>query len=180
MINLLRLEKGVQTLCPDDNTELINGVEYRKEELTEAEKDIVRNLHAMGAKIVLTKRPLDILATPQESLAVPNMENTILRPEIAMTMKDTDFPAWVVEIVQSHQEEAAYLIKPNLYMKAGVKQYWIIDSRRQVILDYHFEEDGLIPYIYDAPRRIKLIMYKETFLSYTDIFKSRDSEKAAE
>lgn len=177
MTNLLRLEKGSQISCDEETAELINGVIYHKAELSENHKDIVRNLYGLASKIILTQRPLDTVLRPQEQVVLPVSEHTIVRPEIAMTMKGESVPAWIVEVVPEGSEEIPFLLKTNLYMQAGVKQYWIIDPEREIILDYRFETDGLIPAIYEAPRRIKLIMYKESYISYTDVFKSRTAEE---
>ena len=95
MTRLLRLEKGNEDALKGENSEIINGVAYEKPELDEAHKDIVRYLHAASSRYVLTHRPLDKLAMPHDPLVIDAevLPNTILRPEIAMQIKDESFPA---------------------------------------------------------------------------------------
>lgn len=179
MTRLLRLEKGNEDALMGENSEIINGVAYEKPELDEAHKDIVRYLHAASSRYVLTHRPLDKLAMPHDPLVIDSevLPNTILRPEIAMQIKDESFPAWVVEIASEENMEVAYLEKMNIYMAAGVKEYWVIDPVKQVILSYNFVKNPWIPAIYDSPQRIKVSVYKDYFISYSEIFKNRSEEE---
>ncbi|MDO4289227.1 MAG: Uma2 family endonuclease [Eubacterium sp.] len=174
MSNLLRLEKGPETECRAEDIELIRGIEYKKRELSDWEKDIVRYLHAMASKYILTHRPLDKVALPHDTLEIPNMEHTILRPEIAMTVNGHDFPEWIVEFVDPEQDEISYLVKANIYKHAGVQEYWVVDAEKKMLTSYVFEKGGWIPNCYDSPQRIKVSIYKELYFSYSDIFAKKE------
>lgn len=174
MSNLLRLEKGIETECGSEEMEIIRGIAYKKRELSEWEKDIVRYLHAVASKYILTHRPLDKVALPHDMLVIPEMENTILRPEIAMTVNGHDFPGWVVEFADPEQDEISYLAKASIYRHAGVQEYWVIDASKKMLTSYLYEKRGWIPNCYDSPQRIKVSIYKELYFSYSDIFAKRE------
>ncbi|MEG0377265.1 MAG: Uma2 family endonuclease [Eubacterium sp.] len=173
MINLLKLETGNIEQTNRDEIELIRGVEYFKSELNETEKDVVRYLYAMASKYLLTHRPLDKLSEPHVALKMPAPEHTILRPELAVVTNGQTFPDWIVEIATSDNEENPYLLKTNLYAAAGVKEYWIVNPEKKVIMIYMFEKNGLMPVIHETPKRIKVGIYKDFYLSYSEIFKER-------
>ncbi|MEG1432637.1 Uma2 family endonuclease [Eubacterium sp.] len=177
MTQVIRLEQGECTQCPEGNCELINGVVYEKAALDDKGVGAVRYLHAAYSKFRLAHRPLDKVADPQAELVFPQLENTILKPEIAVTVNGMEFPQWVVEFADDNNEEISYLLKPALYRDAGVAEYWVIDPDREVILIYSFERSGLVPLIIEGPQRIRVSIYKNFFLSFSDFFKYRGERK---
>ena len=50
-------------------------------------------------------------------------------------------PDWIIEIVSLGNPEHDYFTKLNKYKTAGVREYWIVDSRRESITVYFFEGD---------------------------------------
>ena len=44
-------------------------------------------------------------------------------------------PDWVVEIVSPGSRSMDYYTKLSLYRSAGVREYWIVDPMKQIILD---------------------------------------------
>ena len=50
-------------------------------------------------------------------------------------------PDWIIEIVSPGNLEHDYLTKLNKYWLAGVREYWIVDPRRESITVYFFEGD---------------------------------------
>ncbi|MFG6321528.1 MAG: Uma2 family endonuclease [Lachnospiraceae bacterium] len=53
----------------------------------------------------------------------------------------TGAPDWIIEIVSPSNSSHDYVKKLNLYMDAGVREYWIVNPQQQTILVYFFEED---------------------------------------
>lgn len=169
----MRLEQGSETLCPEGNYELIQGIVYEKAGLDDMGIAAVQYLHGAYSKFRLAHRPLDKVADPQAELIIPTMDNTILRPEIAVTVNGQTFPQWVVEFADTNNEELTYLVKPALYREAGLTEYWIVDPEKQVIIIYLFEKRGLVPSIIDGPQRVRVSVYKNFFLSFSDLFKAK-------
>lgn len=50
-------------------------------------------------------------------------------------------PDWVLEVVSPSSRQMDYILKLITYRAAGVREYWIIDPDKQVVLLYHFEGD---------------------------------------
>ena len=48
-------------------------------------------------------------------------------------------PDLVIEVVSPSSSQMDYIIKLNLYMTAGVREYWIVDPSRQRTTVYHLE-----------------------------------------
>lgn len=48
-------------------------------------------------------------------------------------------PDWVIEIVSPGSEKMDYKIKLFKYRTAGVREYWIVEPKKEIIRIYHFE-----------------------------------------
>ncbi len=69
-------------------------------------------------------------------------------------------PDWVVEIVSPSSRTMDYYIKLSEYKKAGVREYWIVDPDKQIVLVYGMEA-GDAPVIYGFDRGIKVGIYDD-------------------
>lgn len=52
-------------------------------------------------------------------------------------------PDWIIEIVSPSSRKMDYITKTNLYMNAGVKEYWIVDPMREIVMVYKASEDAV-------------------------------------
>ncbi len=165
-------EKSQESQLFKPQGEIINGEEYAKNTTDPKAKAIVKYLSSILKQYHLSHRPLDQLSDPYEVLMVGKMQRTQLRPSLTVTVNGSSFPDWVIEVVSPEEEEMVYLMKTGIYAEGGVKEYWIIDPQKQVILDYNFKKDGFIPKIYNSPQRIKVSIYRDLFISFSNIFKA--------
>lgn len=55
-------------------------------------------------------------------------------------------PDWVIEIVSESSRRMDYMIKLFKYRMAGVREYWIVDSKKQRVIVYNFEHDMMEEY----------------------------------
>ena len=153
--------------------EIINGEEYAKNMTDSSAKAIIKYLSSILKQYHLSQRPLDQLSDPYEVLMVGQMHHTQLRPSLTVTVNGSSFPDWVIEVVTPEEEEMIYLMKTGIYTEAGVKEYWIIDPQKQVIMEYNFKKNAFIPKIYNSPQRIKVSIYRDLFISFSSIFKAQ-------
>ncbi len=73
---------------------------------------------------------------------------TIVEPDISIICdpaKLTDkgcsgAPDWIIEISSPGNPGHDYVRKLNLYMDAGVREYWIVNPEKQTVLVYYFEQ----------------------------------------
>lgn len=48
-------------------------------------------------------------------------------------------PDWVIEVVSPSSRKIDYYLKLTLYQMNGVREYWIVDPERKIIIVYDFE-----------------------------------------
>lgn len=55
-------------------------------------------------------------------------------------------PDWVIEIVSPGSKSRDYMTKLFKYRTAGVREYWIVDPDKQIVMVYGFEKDTVEQY----------------------------------
>ena len=74
-------------------------------------------------------------------------------------------PDWVIEIVSPGSRPMDYYTKLSLYRSAGVREYWIVDPMKQIILAYDMEHDSA-PAIYSFADSIKASIYEDLWIDF--------------
>lgn len=69
----------------------------------------------------------------------------------------TGAPDWIIEVVSPGSQRMDYMIKLFKYKIAGVREYWIVDPRDNIITVYDFEHDDLQRYSFEE--RVKVGIY---------------------
>lgn len=77
-------------------------------------------------------------------------------------------PDWIIEIVSPVSRSMDYYTKLSLYRSAGVREYWIVDPMKQVVLVYDMEH-AAAPAIYSCSDRIKTHIYDDLYINFSDI-----------
>ena len=63
-------------------------------------------------------------------------------------------PEWVIEVVSPGSRSMDYFTKLFKYRTAGVKEYWIVDYTKNLIMVYRFEKDTLEQYDLEKMYRV--------------------------
>lgn len=58
-------------------------------------------------------------------------------------------PDWIIEIVSPSTRSMDYYKKLLKYRTAEVKEYWVVDSERQIVTVYNFEHDNMKEYFFE-------------------------------
>lgn len=58
-------------------------------------------------------------------------------------------PDWIIEIVSPGSKPVDYFAKLFKYRTAGVREYWIVDPMKKMVLAYRFEKETMEEYAFD-------------------------------
>ncbi len=72
-------------------------------------------------------------------------------------------PDWVIEVVSPSSRESDYGQKLGIYINAGVREYWIVDSEKKLIVAYHLEHPD-VPVIYHFGDIVKSDIYPDLII----------------
>ena len=76
-------------------------------------------------------------------------------------------PDWVIEIVSSSSRSMDYNKKLFKYRTAGVREYWIVDPIKQLIMAYNFEHDTFEQYAFSD--KVKAGIYEDFEMDFAEI-----------
>lgn len=75
-------------------------------------------------------------------------------------------PDWIIEIVSPGSRAMDYYTKLSLYREAGVREYWIVDPIKQIILVYDMEQ-AAAPAIYSFTDTIRTNIYDNLEINFS-------------
>lgn len=58
-------------------------------------------------------------------------------------------PDWVIEIVSPSSKPRDYMVKLFKYRTAGVREYWIVDPAKEMVMVYRFEKETMEEYSFE-------------------------------
>lgn len=139
-----------EALGENVRAELIDGEIYYMAGPTADHQKISRFLtlkigtHLQGKACQVFYAPLDVYLQHEDE-DTPN----IVQPDLMVICDKNKItkkgcigaPDWIIEIVSPGTARRDYLIKLNLYAEYGVKEYWIVNSDKEIVTVYHLEED---------------------------------------
>lgn len=104
-------------------------------------------------------------------------DKTVVEPDISVICDPnkltergcTGAPDWIVEIVSPSTSSHDYIRKLNLYAKAGVKEYWIIDPRTGKVFVYYLDQADVNVDSYTFQDKIKVNIYDDLWIDFTEL-----------
>ncbi len=165
---------------PDDRrVELINGVFYDMAAPSVEHQLIIGSVYSQFLEYIRKKKgpcvplvsPVDVkLGADNKTMVQPDVVVVCDRSRIQERIIDGG-PDFVMEVVSPSSIMRDYLRKANKYLESGVKEYWIADPIKKVVVIYDFTTNewaqtlplaGKIPVkIYDGELKIDFDEYKE-------------------
>ena len=79
-------------------------------------------------------------------------------------------PDWVIEIVSPSSSKRDYLTKSNKYEAAGVREYWIVDPKKEATTIYRYEVEAA-PMIAGFEQPIRSVVFSDLEITIADLLK---------
>ncbi|MCD8153973.1 MAG: Uma2 family endonuclease [Clostridiales bacterium] len=102
---------------------------------------IMQYIDQNGGNCEAFSAPFAVFLCKDESNYVEPDISVICDPDKITDQGCSGAPDWIIEIVSPGSRRMDYYRKLNLYSIAGVREYWIVDPMRQIILVYDMEHD---------------------------------------
>ncbi len=102
---------------------------------------------------------------------------TVVEPDISVICDPgkltdrgcTGAPDWIIEIVSPSNPSHDYVRKLNLYMDAGVREYWIVDPLSKKIFVYHLEQTDFKANSYTFQDKIKANIFDDLWIGFNGL-----------
>ena len=134
----------------DDNRwELIDGVPYLMSAPNRQHQGLLGNLHGQFWTFLKGKKCKVYMAPFDVRLNADTFDNTVVQPDLIVVCDKSvlddagckGVPDFVIEILSPSTSRYDRTIKYNTYLKAGTREYWILDPKTKT-LAVHLLQDG--------------------------------------
>lgn len=174
-VNLISLEQ-YEALPEDKRVEVFDGVIYDMASPSQAHQTISIEMSTLINSYIKKKKGSCRVFTAPFDVKLSDHPLTIVQPDI-LVVCDKDkldgkrcngAPDFIIEIVSSGNPADDYIRKLYYYKNAGVREYWIVDPRRQIVTVNYFEGNILnIQYSFDSV--IKVNIYDDLLINFSEI-----------
>ena len=150
-----------RALPEDVRAELIDGVLIFLEAPTFTHQELVTELLLeFGNFVRKNKGTCRVVPSPLD-VQLDCDDRTMVQPDIAVICRKEHItrkgvygaPDLCIEVISESTRKLDYGVKMNKYMEAGVREYWIVDLKREKVVCYGFEGE-------DAPE-INIYTFKD-------------------
>lgn len=157
--------------------ELIEGQFYNMAAPSRIHQKILSELHiTIGQYIRSNHGPCEVYPAPF-AVKLFGDDKTIVEPDISVICDRnkltergcTGAPDWIIEISSPGNPGHDYIRKLNLYADAGVREYWIVNPKKQTILVYFFEQAAFDVQQYTFQDKIKSHIWHDLWIDFTKL-----------
>ena len=135
------------------------------------------NFTDSGNYIKSRKGSCRVFAAPFAVKLFEDDNRTIVEPDISVICDPgkltdrgcTGAPDWIIEIISPGNPGHDFSHKLNLYAKASVREYWIVDPRSHNILVYYLEQKDFGVKVYTFQDSIKVNIYDDFWIDFQDL-----------
>ncbi|MCI8984294.1 MAG: Uma2 family endonuclease [Hungatella sp.] len=171
-------EEDYYNLPENVRAELIDGQIYYMAAPSRIHQKILMFLSKTIANYIDSKDgSCEVYPAPFAVKLFEDDDKTVVEPDISVICDPnkltdrgcTGAPDWIVEIVSPSTSSHDYIRKLNLYAKAGVKEYWIIDPRTEKVFVYHLDQADVNADSYTFQDKIKVNIYDDLWIGFAEL-----------
>ena len=154
---------------PDERrVELIDGVIYDMSAPMFVHQIIAGDIHGQIREYIEKNKGECIPAMSPVDVQLDCDQKTMVQPDVLIICDPEKIrrfgvfgaPDFVLEVLSPSTRKKDLTVKLSKYIEAGVREYWILDPEKKVLITYDFEEDGM-PCIYPLEGDVGLAIYEE-------------------
>ena len=171
-------EEDYYKLPENVRAELIDGQFYYMSAPSRIHQKILSALHICIGNYINSKGgPCEVYPAPFAVKLFEDDSKIIVEPDISIICDPnkltdrgcTGAPDWIIEIVSPGNSSNDHVRKLNLYMDAGVREYWIVDPIKKTVFVYHLEETKFEVTVYTFQDKIKVNIYDDLWIDFKEL-----------
>ena len=175
---LLTLEE-YENYPENERIEVFDGIVYNMAGPSRIHQALLLELSSFLRSYVKEKKGgCEVIPAPFD-VQLSDNPLTIVQPDILIVCDQNKLtenrcngaPDFIIEIVSPSNASDDYIRKLYYYKNAGVREYWIVDPRRKLVIVNYFENNLFnLQYSFDAT--IKVHIYEDLYIDFSEISKS--------
>ncbi len=177
--------KDYRSLPDDTRAELIDGYLLVMEAPSVTHQNLITELLVEFALFIRSSHGSCKVFPAPLDVRLDCDDKTMVQPDIVVSCdieKRTDrellgAPDMCIEIISDSTRSRDYGLKMMKYMNAGVREYWIVDSKRESITCYNFESEDS-PAVYTFQDKIPVHIFdSRLIIDFSSIKKRLDNRQ---
>jgi Uma2 family endonuclease len=160
--------------------ELIEGTAYamaapndfHQAILVELARQIANHLHGKPCKVRPAPYDVRLFYAEDES------DDTVVQPDVSVICDEKKrgpegcrgAPDLVVEVLSPSNTADEYIRKFNLYMKAGVREYWIVAPESKTVQSFVLRDGAYTGTVYDSGAALPSAVLEGLSITLADVF----------
>ncbi len=171
-------EEDYYNLPENVRAELIDGQIYYMAAPSRIHQEILMFLSNTIFNYLNSKKgPCKVYPAPFSVKLFSEDDRNVVEPDISVICDPdkltdrgcTGAPDWIVEIISPTTSSHDYVRKLNLYMDAGVKEYWIVNPLSKKSFVYHLGQEDFKADSYTFQDKIKVNIYDDLWIDFTEL-----------
>jgi len=167
----------------DVRYELINGVAYALAAPNLKHQEVLREL-TLSIGNYLKGKSCKLFMSPVDVKPFPNKNDIVLQPDLVVVCDKNKLdgkavvgiPDIVIEILSPSTAQKDKLVKYNIYLDAGVLEYWIVDADAKVVNVFKRQNGHYLPFAYGEEDKIETDILEGLEINLGEIFGVVDAE----
>lgn len=167
-------------LSDEQRLELMDGVFYDLAFPSTIHQLIAGQIYMKLAEYIASKQETCVPLIAPVDVQLECDEKTMLQPDVMVVWERSKIlkthiygaPDFVVEVLSKSTKQKDMFVKADKYIKAGVREYWLVDSDKQKVIVYYFSED-ISSNIYDFHSSIPVHLFNgDCQINFQEIYDS--------
>ena len=162
----------------DQRWELIDGVPYLMSAPTTRHADVSDNLFVLLANLLKGKPCRPYHAPRDVRLNADTLDNTVVQPDIFVLCDRGKLdktscrgvPDFVVEVLSPSTSSRDRTVKFELYKKAGVREYWIVDPDDKLVFAQTLKDGDYITRVYSETDIVPITAIDGCMIDLAEVF----------
>ena len=155
-VNEMYTTDFIYQLPDGERAELIDGQIYDMAPPSSTHQRIAGELYTEISNYIKSKKGTCVPYIAPFAVFLNNDNKTYVEPDISVICDKSKItekgcmgaPDWVIEVVSPSSKKMDYMIKLIKYKNAGVREYWVIDDKKDRVTVYDFEHDDMNEYTF--------------------------------
>lgn len=160
---------------PEDiRAELINGEIVYMAAPSRIHQEILMELSTLINNYIKAKKGSSKVYPAPFSVQLWENKDIVIEPDISVICDKSKLnrqgclgaPDWIIEIISPSNPEHDYIDKLNLYTKAAVREYWIVDPQNQNIHVYKLEPGRFSVKVYTFHDTVRAGICEDLYIDF--------------
>ena len=158
--------------------EIINGIAYMLSAPSRTHQKISINL-CVQLGMFLEDKPCDVYSAPFDvRLNADENDDIVIQPDISVICDKSKLtedgcngaPDLVIEILSKSSEKTDRHIKFHIYLKYGVREYWIVDPDNKIVQVFILDKNNQQFKTYDENDKVEVEILKGCIIDLSRVF----------